>query len=627
MSVEEIVKRHGASFTEWWRHVTFEHPVPFVGIPPTTQLSSGWQELYESFSQRRKHKGHPKEGQIETPKPLAFDPCQKRSYRPTHLSSINHGQAVQQVAAQIYSLGIGTAIESGPSYKEMLNCLAIACLSISNASTEIKSVVPVRIGFDYHEPYFKAPIHPAVLIKTATSELLLPVTMYMYGSAEPGLDAEKRKGWSIESKKFSTTHTNTAMSVARKFYSVPNLRIQDVMMLSNAENEQQGWKPRRYADIWGINMNSDAYLFKKSKTAIHEDMNDMTAIFSSIPELTKELLRVSPTFTSRLSGEIQPFQLLRVFEFSLTARHGARLRKSKSSQKCNGRKTCALFADCHLLRVDGARYCVHHIKTIMIVGDKFHYGAGEDNGRLEWRIAQYLKTESARKAARWLCDRISNRTKEVWIVDIEFHRPPHAFNCAALPWEMAICCLHSGRTLLSTNIDYGGMSAQEVWTSLYGARSDNGWITFQSFRSTFTRRYGETKTNGLAPSTIRQRLLGLGFSYATHELISYCSIEDMHAMKRVLDGRDDVHAPLLFRNALPPRIFQPVSIFELAKCMCPRMSLTLKELYTRLFPDSTPLQFHSAAIDAWALREISMKFNDVLLSGGTWWLGGLNIGL
>ncbi|CAO2653673.1 Nn.00g030840.m01.CDS01 [Neocucurbitaria sp. VM-36] len=139
----------------------------------------------------------------------------------------------------------------------------------------------------------------------------------------------------------------------------------------------------------------------------------------------------------------------------------------------------------------------------------------------------------------------SSRLEKFWTVDVEFTK----FS-GLCPVALGVCIprFSDDKAHLDCKIDYGSRSFSQVMDIIKDAYPD-GTVVHDMIRSraqsTFNRMYGENGlAEGISFSTMRCKILELGFNDATHALISYgASSSDMQVMWKILTANDDIAIP------------------------------------------------------------------------------------
>lgn len=183
------------------------HPIPFIGIESGKKGHiHTFKEAYEflSTSNDVSHPGHPVQP-TTTQEPCEILPFNLFSPKPYSRSSSNHvcsSLSVVEVNKLLYFLtpslnGItldnplpyvhGSIVNQCPYkkpyyYQDLKSCVGIICRELVKASNKLQAAIPVRISFDYNEPYKGAPTQWATMLTFFDdTKVLLPLSLSLRG--------------------------------------------------------------------------------------------------------------------------------------------------------------------------------------------------------------------------------------------------------------------------------------------------------------------------------------------------------------------------------------------------------------------------------------------------------------
>ncbi|GAB1193697.1 hypothetical protein APSETT444_002921 [Aspergillus pseudonomiae] len=273
--------------SDWIKVHPMHHPVPFIGIESGKKgrlhtLEDAYK--YLGIEQEPSHPGHPAEPESPTVlSNVSFEIQETRSYMKDGLNYPYETRSVIEISKTLYALSPRMSDESidfrttltqediPPSlrqgntrfyYQDLKNCVAIVCRELLKASDKLECVIPVRVGFDYDEPYASAPTQwGAILSFHDNVEILLPLALSMRGPNTLRFSAPDQyflQGWTIDHVAANgQDHTKRQyyellMNVLSKFHASPVLHITDVDMLFLCDNKSLKWRPRRFSATWTL---------------------------------------------------------------------------------------------------------------------------------------------------------------------------------------------------------------------------------------------------------------------------------------------------------------------------------------------------------------------------------------
>lgn len=218
------------------------------------------------------------------------------------------------------------------NYSCLMQCIGILCRSFSQASTSLRSAIPVRVGFDYDEPYIDAPQQWATILSFKDDRtVILPLSLDLRGPLSiDGSNPDRLllQGWTIDH-----TMLKSQRKRKRKYYEVPKgfyreltdalcdfkysavLHITDVDMLFR-RNFEGGvrWRPRRFSTAWTL---YDSMLHASSNQKIPAAR--ARGAYSCLSALLEEVYHCGSKIRFTNGYHPQPFQLLRQGEFTIVS--------------------------------------------------------------------------------------------------------------------------------------------------------------------------------------------------------------------------------------------------------------------------------------------------------------------
>ncbi|KAK8159867.1 hypothetical protein IWX90DRAFT_313679 [Phyllosticta citrichinensis] len=205
---------------------------------------------------------------------------------------------------------------------------------------------------------------------------------------------------------------------------------------------------------------------------------------------------------------------------------------------------------------------------------------------------------------------------EVWLVSCETYRLPGQSIYDAIPLEIAIVNLRNGATIVSTKVDYGNATPQEMFKRISGLRHCSmAPGLYKAFANAFERQYNGRRTSGMRPSQIEQVMREKGFHADWHKLISYRG--PPYSIFRILTKDDEIARPrdttLDWRRV---EVLPEISLWTLVNemCNCPG-DFDTGVIHERLFGDQRYDTLPNAETEAKSLLKICSRLHPVLMIG------------
>ena len=539
-------------------------------------------------------------------------------------------------------------------YQDLKNCVAIVCRELLKASDKLECVIPVRVGFDYDEPYASAPTQwGAILSFHDNVEILLPLALSMRGPNTLRFSAPDQyflQGWTIDHVAANgQDHTKRQyyellMNVLSKFHASPVLHITDVDMLFLCDNKSLKWRPRRFSATWTLYDTILHATYRRTApvtpvVGVYSDQSWLTKFAYAAQECHSRSRRSGSSHLNicikkdlRLKHTISesniPFNLIRqvlVLEHTPqsqeddsaeeprvdTDRQGSMTAKLKrrnlmkrnslflllrSGERLVDNKPRCEFQTCPLLKVANSRYCDIHSAGILQMASSrsTERKIGDtENLQFEWNLAP---TSHCERQLRLLKEYFLESPRINWIIDFEFLSIRAK---SPIPLQVSIRQMN-GETLLSTNIDYGISLSEiiEAATPYTGANMGPFLV----------RLYESYRTNGMRPSQIRGYILKLGYNPDKVNIFSWYSAQDMQCFQRILTGTDEVIVER--QSHLPCKNFNKINIAALCRKLLPPRwpSMTLEATHTSLLESQSRYVhtdlYHTAEYDTQAVADI-----------------------
>ncbi|KAJ0413430.1 hypothetical protein BJY00DRAFT_322035 [Aspergillus carlsbadensis] len=539
------------------------HPVPFIGI------EGGRRGRIKNFAGAYKflnrpeatlHPGHPREPDPET---IEFSTLHSQ---PQSL----HDQSkpipkVQEVSAQLYRLAPDYSLRQPgleactPCYHELRVCVQLICESLVASNTQIDEAIPVRIGFDYNQPFNGAPQHWAISLSLKTkAQTLLPLSLCLRGSVkqETVPDTLLLQGWTIDHEILKCEARKRQRKEERELN--PILYVEDVEMLFS---KSDSWRPRRFAPTWTLysTILHSSYRSGDTVTPIHGRYTD-------IGLLVRAVIAKSPPVSFSVPA-VQPFQLLSLDDISFAPQ--------------------------------GYENILSELTNHLEITDSLPSN-GLSLEFIEETLKQAPKSTSQRDYRKKLQLKLMyDQPENNWIIDFEYASMPKRYS--PVPLQLAIRQL-DGKLVFSCNINYNlSMEKFIEMTSSY-ASDKNGMMG-----TLFLRCYDDVRTNGKTPLQAREQILKVcDYSPERINILSWYSMQDMQCFLRILSKGNELMQDKISHQG--HKNFQTVKVGPLCGKLFPGLlSTRLQSVYEHLNEaksGSSPGDYHTASYDTEVMAAI-----------------------
>ncbi|KAJ5793417.1 hypothetical protein N7457_000016 [Penicillium paradoxum] len=641
------------------------HPVPFISI------EGGRRGKIESFAEAYKflghaedtlHPGHPREpGSDSEIQSEAAAPCLESS--PDNALR-NEKQTAQKVNSLLYhlapdyslrQLGLGRCT---PCYEQLGACVSLVCKYLIAASDKIESAIPVRIGFDYNEPFEGAPTHWAIkLLLRIGAEILLPLSLCLRGSIKHEVlpDTLLLQGWTIDyemlkcktRKRRRNEARENAIRYSQEFYRKsqpifekcrlsPVLYIEDVEMLFL---RSQSWRPRRFSPTWTLysGILHSSYRSGDTLTSIYGKYTDIESFVDSIVTKVPQVSFSAPAVQafqlvsldhfclfpqvsedavlSQLSKHLevsdtrpgkelkldfieetlkQDAHTTREREFRNKLVHALKLSARKSLEHINSARRCLYYTCPEPQEVPVSYYCRHHSGSLI---NYVMNPAEPINPPAYLKQEQEINiTNQTRDILRQL-KVLYGRPEKTWILDFEYVSMPRRYS--PIPLQLAIRQL-DGKLLYQGNIDYG-LSMREFMDATSSYVSDKHGM----MGTLFLRCYGGLSTNGETSLQVRDQIIKV-YSYNPDEIriLSWFAAQDMQCFLKILTGSDELVQDKISHKG--HENFQTINIGNLCGKLFPGLlSTILQSVHEFLIGgEGSRGKYHTASYDTEAMATI-----------------------
>ncbi|KAL2682083.1 hypothetical protein IWX47DRAFT_162655 [Phyllosticta citricarpa] len=179
----------------------------------------------------------------------------------------------------------------------------------------------------------------------------------------------------------------------------------------------------------------------------------------------------------------------------------------------------------HVLRTDYRFHHRHHVQNIpkSETPDPSTRVWSTPN-RNGWYINKDFKYQSEKTTANWLRVNWNQDREGVWLVRCETYKIPGQSTFDTILWDIAIVDLRSGKTIISTKVDYGNATPQELFEKMCNMDPGVAPEVYRAFVHAFERQYNGHRTHGMLPSQIEQVMLHKGYTPMDIQLVSYPEI-------------------------------------------------------------------------------------------------------
>lgn len=530
--------------------------------------------------------------------------------------------------------------------------------------TQIESAIPVRVGFDYNEPFRGAPQHWAIwLVFEDGITILLPLSISLKGAVvnEMAPDTLYLQGWTIDHellkckgrKRKRVDSREQVVEYMQKFYrdSQPiysKFRLSPVLHITDVEMlflQTSSWRPRRFAPTWTL-----------YSTILHSSyrfglpLSPMYGRYTNVRFMINAILEKAPR-VSCSEMPVQPFQLIKLSHFILENRVTDEQILARSSHHLDA-------SGIHLspkLGLEDIEKSFKHEDITATSGRNFRSKimhalklSLEESMEFvdeERRCKFYTCPESQASVASYYClyhsralirhaYNLSGSTsggnlladsafkREVSITDdtrgallqlkrfysrpertwiIDFEFISMPAKYSPIPLQLAVRQLN-GKLLYAGNVDYN-MSMRELLEAVSPHVSNK----HKMMGTLFLRCYGGLTTNGEPPSRISEFIKNVrGYSQSDVQLLSWFSAQDMQCFLRILTGKDElIHGKI---SHLTSRNFQAINIGDLCRKLLPNLPSrrleSVKEYLVRGKENMASRNYHNASYDTRAMAEI-----------------------
>ncbi|OGM39533.1 hypothetical protein ABOM_011917 [Aspergillus bombycis] len=647
------------------------HPVPFISIEGGRRGKiKSFADAYKFLGQAEgtSHPGHPREpglgSEIRLRQPIneaAAPPCLESS---SGHSLKYENPTIQKVNSLLYHLapdyslrqpGLGRCT---PCYKELGACVSVICEHLVTASDKLESAIPVRIGFDYDEPFEGAPPHWAIkLLHRTKFNILLPLSLCLRGSVKQEVvpDTLLLQGWTTDYEilkcrtrkrqrnedrehaiRYSQEFYRKSEPIFEKFRLVPVLYIEDIEMLFL---KSQSWRPRRFSPTWTLysTVLHSSYRSGDTLTPIYGKYTDIGLIvdaivtkapqvsfsapavrpfqlvsldhFSLIPQVSENT--VLSQFSKHLeisdtppSGELkleyieetlaQDAQTTCKREFRKKLVHALKLSVRKSLEHINGKKRCLYYTCPESQEAPVSYYCRHHSEALV----NYVMDPVEPLDQLAYHVQkrEVNITDETQDSLRQL-KILHERPEKTWILDFEYISLPKRYS--PIPLQLAIRQL-DGKLLYQGNIDYG-LSMKEFMdaTSSYVSAKHGMMGTL------FLRCYGGLNTNGETSHQVRDQIITVcGYNPKDTKILSWFAAQDMQCFLRILAGGNELVQEKVSHEGHDN--FQTINIGLLCRKLFPGLpSTTLQSVHEFMGASEGYCgEYHTAVYDTKAMAAI-----------------------
>ncbi|CAI7631166.1 unnamed protein product [Penicillium glandicola] len=624
---------------------------------PFISIEGGRRGKIESFADAYKflghtedtfHPGHPREPgsdlEIQSQKSIieAATPCLE-------------GSPVHALRNENSMLGLGRCT---PCYEQLGACVSLVCDNLVAASDKLESAIPVRIGFDYDEPFEGAPTHWAIkLLLRTRAEILLPLSLCLRGSIKHEVipDTLLLQGWTMDYEmlkcktrkrqrneerenaiRYSQEFYRKSQPIFEKFRLSPVMYIEDVEMLFLGS---QSWRPRRFSPTWTL-YSAILHSSYRSGDTLTPIYGKYTSIESFVDSMVTKASRVS--FSAPV---MQAFQLVSLDHFSLVPQasedavisqfskhldvsdprpgrglrletieetlkqdthtsherefrkklvHALKISARKSLEHINGDKRCLYYTCPEPQEVPVSYYCRHHSESL--VSYVMNPVEPINLPAYQGQAREMNITDQTRDILQQL-KVLYGRPEKTWILDFEYVSMPKRYS--PIPLQLAIRQL-DGKLLYQGNIDYG-LSMKRFMDATSPYVSDKHGM----MGTLFLRCYGGLNTNGETSLQVRDQILKV-CSYDPDDImiLSWFAAQDMQCFLKVLTGSNEVVQDKISHEG--HENFQTINIGTLCRKLFPGLlSTTLQSVHEFLSGgEGSRGEYHTASYDTEAMATI-----------------------
>ncbi|KAJ5501564.1 hypothetical protein N7453_006381 [Penicillium expansum] len=523
---------------------------------------------------------------------------------------------------------------------------------------KLESAIPVRIGFDYDEPFQGAPTHWAIkLLLNTKAEFLLPLSLCLRGSIKHEVvpDTLLLQGWTMDYEmlkcktrkrqrieerenaiRYSQEFYRKSQPIFEKFRLSPVLYIEDVEMLFLGS---QSWRPRRFSPTWTLysTILHSSYRSGDTLTPIYGKYTDIKSFVDSIVTRAPQVSFSAPavrdfqlvsldhfylvpqvsenTVLSQFSKHLEvsdtrPGRGLRLESIEETLRqdahttrerefreklvHALKLSVQKSLKHINGEKRCLYYTCPEPQVVPISYYCHHHSESLI----NYVMNPVEPINLPAYREQEreINITDQTRVILQQL-KVLYGRPEKTWILDFEYISMPKRYS--PIPLQLAIRQL-DGKLLYQGNIDYGLSMKEFMYTTSPYVSDKHGMMG-----TLFLRCYGGLNTNGETSLRVRDQIIKVcGYNRDDIKILSWFAAQDMQCFLKILTGSNE-----LIQEKIPHQgheNFQTINIGTLCGKLFPGLiSTTLQSVHEFLSGGKGSRgEYHTASYDTEAMATI-----------------------
>ncbi|CAN9432130.1 unnamed protein product [Alternaria sp. RS040] len=165
----------------------------------------------------------------------------------------------------------------------------------------------------------------------------------------------------------------------------------------------------------------------------------------------------------------------------------------------------------------------------------YTFSAVRDYLRLYAAECHGLDSKAMRCKNKFVLKQLEKVRVDQILVDVEF---VSLKDVLPVPWQIVIRDASSGKIVISSLVDYGSMSVEDMAHELlkyYKGPNPGPW---RPGVTKFRKAYKGTHTTGLSLKSIGDALRDLGFHPDTHRILSWYSVLDMQVFSRALSGEN-----------------------------------------------------------------------------------------
>jgi hypothetical protein len=515
--------------------------------------------------------------------------------------------------------------------------------------------LPIRIEFDYDEPFKAAPqqwalklsfdggkevILPlALCLNGSVKDIVAPDTLYLQGwTKDHGLlacDKAKREHGKREVViKHMRHYYTSSQPIFDKFKFSPVLHVADVDMLFL--RKKSTWRPRRFAAVWIL-----------YSTILHTNYRHKSPMTPTYGAYMNIALMVEKVFEKGLEvtfniPPIKPFQLVKLSQFTLeqgtsesdqnptdnnsgfsTTKH---IENHLSSEKVVSNSEKKFLQALHrafksnagrgLKYVDDQRRCMYYSCPMPWESSKTYYCSYHTRELIKHFVgasdltrhtittpapSHQLRIASGLDHPRSTLEKLAvmySKPKKTWVMDFEFINPFHQYS--PIPLQVAIRQI-DGELLYSGNVDYQLSMQEYIDTASPYVSQKHGMMG-----TIFLRCYKGLQTNGESPLAISNHIRNVCGYDEEVQLLSWVSAIDMQCFLRILTGGNGLIQKRI--SHVDASNFQTLDVSKLCRQLFPDLtSGTLESVHKYLCKNTKAANgetYHHASYDTAAMVDI-----------------------